>query len=68
MWMNRVITLGSSKGNMNVVIQSREENNKMQLWTYDAVSKTIKSVENTQKSADARSTNVAGQNTDSRWY
>jgi hypothetical protein len=68
MWMNRVITHGTSKGNNKVVIQSREDNNKMQLWTYDAVSKTIKSYDNTQKSMDARSSNVAGQNTDSRWY
>lgn len=41
MWMGRVISVAGGK---NLVIQSRNDNAKTQQWSYDQVSKTIRSV------------------------
>jgi hypothetical protein len=43
------------------------ENDKAFLWTFDQVSKTVKSVQYTSRSLDVRSTNLYTYNTDSRW-
>jgi len=44
------------------------QNAKESLWTFDQVSKTIKSVAYTSKSLDVRNTNLYTYTTDSRWY
>jgi len=65
MWMNRVISVA---GGNNLVIQTRKDNEKRQMWRFDQVSKTIKSIFDDKKSMDVRGGNVYSYPTDSRWY
>jgi hypothetical protein len=64
LWMNRVITVYSSK---NLVIQSRTDA-KTQQFVFDQESKTIKSVSDKDRSIDIRGGNAYVYATDARWY
>lgn len=63
--MNRVVTVS---GGNKLVIKTRQDKDKKQLWQFDVNTKTIKSVAENDKSIDARETQVYSRTTDARWY
>jgi len=65
MLFNRVITVGPSK---NLILQSRTNDDKKQMWFFDQVTKTIKSVWDKNLSIDLRGGNAYAYKTDSMWY